>query len=815
MELKRHAPSRRLAPAEPSIRGSGRGPGLAWVIGALLALWSLVIVFVSARVSILGRFDDGIEYTTVTYLLHGQIPFTDFYEPYGLGLGIPGVFPHLLGFGGAFALRLTYGLFPPLVTLLVTPLVWRRCGAATAVIVGLITITSGTPRYSMGFAALFGFASLLGRLVRRTPAGTLQDAAASSPRGVLFASFICSLAGWARTEYAVFAVAWAVILLMVLPRGRRRTSLVAGTLLFAVLPSLIVVTTGGWEHLWWFVRYTLSTEPSGFHAQRGLPIEWHLLDERLTEVLHLQFGASTAGAIVGSYGVAVAVVAVSLVLAIVPAWRPRLLKADRSYLVPFMVIACAVVFYGQLARFSPGYGEIGNPVFWVAGAMLLGRPSNRVLVVLAVLVAYPFAEGIAPGAIYDEWAQRPPVTNRVSVPGFNRIPMGEGASAELGATSMVALIAQWHRLGLDGRATFSVELRNDVAWGNEAIVGYLLNAPAAAWPLTYDPGLANSGAVEHGAVAELCKDRAPVVQADDDFPYPQGKAPYIGSRLLDEFLAADYEIAAVAGWYRILLPSTSACVLPQALSDETLRSLSERWLTKGELAEAGALAIARMERASVDHERAPASDAALAALGGYVLTPAQLPPGALGRALLALSAPPGSLPLASAAAAKWPSDIERLAAQTAWVAHRTPGEAGTPEAVDAVSELASIHPNWPQAITNLSAIVPGSPALFAQLEKAGARGIPAFDSWRWKALSGSSDVRAAIGAGLALIEDHERLHDMVAAGEAELELANYGGVTQGCAQALRHHASSRPGVRAPQAPSGGVCSQREIALHAT
>jgi hypothetical protein len=80
-----------------------------WIFGALLVLWSFMIMAVGARVSILGRFNDGIEYTIVTYLLHGQIPFTDFYEPYGLGLGIPGVFPHLLGFDGAFALRLTYG----------------------------------------------------------------------------------------------------------------------------------------------------------------------------------------------------------------------------------------------------------------------------------------------------------------------------------------------------------------------------------------------------------------------------------------------------------------------------------------------------------------------------------------------------------------------------------------------------------------------------------------------------------------------------------------------------------------------------------
>lgn len=788
-------------------------PASAWLVGALLALWSLVVVVVAARVSIIGRFDDGIEYTTVTYLLHGQIPFTDFYEPYGLGLGIPGVIPHLLGFDGAFALRLTYGLFPPLVTLLVVPLVWRRCGAPTAVVVGLITITSGTPRYSMGFAALFGFALLLDRAVRQTPSGTLREAAQRRPGALLLASFVCSLAGWARTEYAIFAVVWAIILIIVLPRGRRRAALVGGTLLFAGLPSLIVFVTGGLERLWWFVSYTLSSSPSGFHAQRGLPIEWHLLSERLSELLHLELGPSTAASVVGSYGVAVAVVAAAVVLAIVPTWRRRIFTDDQTYLTPFMVVVCAVVLYGQLARFSEGYGEIGNPVFWVAGAMLMGRPSYPTLVALTALVAYPFAPSISPGAIYDKWAERPPATNRVSVPGFNRIPMGEGASAELGAASMAALVVQWRRLGLDGRPTLSVELRNDVAWGNEAIVGFLLSAPAAAWPLTYDPGLVNTATVERATIKELCSDRAPVVQADQDFPYPPGKPPYIGSRLLDEFLATDYEIAAVAGWYRILLPSTSACVLPQSLSDQQLRSLSERWLKKGELAAAGALAVACMERAAAAHRSVSATDAALAALGGYVLTPAQTPHGALGKALTALSAPPGGLPLASIAAAEWPNDIERLAAQTAWVEHRTPAEAGTAQAVHAVYELALAHADWPQAIRNLSAVVPPSPTLFAQLEKAGAWGLPEFDSWRWLALKGSDDTHAAIAAGLALIADYDRRRDPVEAGEAELELAGYAGVTPGCAQALRHRASLRPGVRVQLGSGSEVCTQPEIAAH--
>jgi hypothetical protein len=783
-------------------------PWLPWICGTLLAAWCYVIMIVAARVDVLGRFDDGIEYTTVTYLLHGQLAFTDFYEPYGIGLGIPGVLPHLLGIDSVFALRLVYGVFPALVTLLVTPLVWRRCGAPMGVLVGLITITSTVPRYSMGFAALFGFALIVDSAVRRTSTGTLQEAVERRPRLFLAASIVCSLAGWARTEYAIFAALWAVVLMLVLPRGRRRWVLSLATALFAALPTLIVLVTGGLRHLWWFISYTLSSSESGFHAQRGQPIEWHLLVDRLTELLHLQFGTSTANTIVGSYGLGLAVVLAGVLMLLVPGWRQRLLNRDSSYLTPFMIFACAVVLYGQAARFSTSYGSIGNPVFWVAGALLLGRLPSWALVVVFAFFAYPFAPGISPGAVYDTWQSRPPVNNRVVVPGFNWIPIAEDG----GPASMAALIAEWRALGLDGRPAVNVELRNDVAWGNDAIVGFLLNAPAAAWPLTYDPGLVNTTKVERETVAELCRNRAPVVQNNGDYPYTSGVKVYVGSRLLDEFLAVDYEVRAVAGFYRILMPSTPRCELPEQLNDQTLEALGLKWLEKGELAEAGALAIARLERARSRHEQGSVSDAALAALGGYTLTSDELPAGDLGEALRALA--PGASPakgLAAAAANPWPSDIERLAAQTAWIAHRSPGEAGTEQAAADVYSLALRRANWPQAIANLSAIEPPSPGLFVTLARRGAQGTPEFDRWRRGYFVESGDIKDSIAAGLELTGDYDRRRDPVEAGQAELELATYPGVTPGCALTLRRNAGMHSGVRVVVPPTGPGCTQPELA----
>jgi hypothetical protein len=766
----------------------------------------MVIVIVAARVDLLGRFDDGIEYTSVTYLLHGQIPYTDFYEPYGIGLGIPGVLPHLVGINSVFALRLVYGLFPPLVTLLVTPFVWRRCGGPIAILVGLVTITSTTPRYSIGFAALIGFALLVDRAVRRTAGGTLQEAAERYPRELLAASAVCSLAGWIRDEYAIFAVTWAVVLLIVLPPGRRHRTLVLGTLLAAALPSLIVLVTGGLQHLWWFVSYTISSAPSGFHAQRGQPIEWHLLTERLNELWHLNLGPSTAATIVSSYGVGLLAVLAGVAILLVPPWRRSLVARDRSYLTPLMILACALVLYGQAARFSTAYGSIGNPVFWLTAALLLGRAGRGAVLGLLLVLAYPLLTSIAPGSVYDMWAARPPVDNRVVVPGFNHIPMAEDG----GPAAMAALISQWRTLGLDGRPTVDVELRNDSSWANDAIVGYLLNAPAAAWPLTYDPGLFNSAKVERETIAELCANHAPVVQNDGDVPYPPGKTPYVGSRLLDEFLAVNYQVKALAGFYRILLPTATRCLAVARIDDRELEALGEGLLARGEVAEAGALAIARLERAEARHETRSGADELIAALGGYTLSADQLPAGMLGGAVRTLIGGPAGPDLAAAAAYPWPSEAERLAAQTAWVGHRSAGEAGTPQAAAAVLALALRHADWPQAISNVSAVQPPTPSLFARLERGGARGISEFDHWRRGYFVEAGDVPESIGAGLALIADYGRQRDPVDAGQAEAELAEYTGVSPGCAYALRHHADTRPGVRIVLPPGGAACTQRQL-----
>jgi hypothetical protein len=750
------------------------------VVAVLLALWAMAGAVVDARTAVLEPDDNGVLFTTVTYLLHGQIPITDFYEPYGIALGVPGVVPHLLGFDGADALRVAYGVFPALMLFLLTLFLWRRVGWKLAVLVGTVSICENVPRYAMGYVPVFGFGLMIDRLARRTSTGSLREIAECDARGLMACSAVLSLAGWARPDYADFAVVWAVILAAAL-RGRRRWTLPLITVGFALLPTFIVIVTGGATHLFWILRYLLTT----YHAQRGSPVVWHLFTDRFSELVHFQFGQLGNPAWVNAtYGVGGVVVIAAVCMLSTRRGRDRLFRSDPTLVLPLMIVICALVLYSQAAAFDGPYGQLGVPIFWAAGALLVRRLPGWVLGAVILILAYPLVIQSSPGGIIDGAKNPPPI----GPPTVARLDIPNG-----GAPDYAALQGVWRELGLDGRPTVSVELRNDVTWGGDAIVGFLLNAPAAAWPLTYDPGLVNRADVEQGTVQQLCQNRAPVVQIDHDYPYPAGRPVYVGSRLLDEFLATDYYVRAHAGEYRILLPSTPRCVLPQSLSDASLARLRDNWIQRGGPAEAGAIAVLLMDRERAAGRPVDPVNASAAAMGGYVLTPSEIPTGSLGPALTALFNGPAHQSMTAAAAAHWPSDIEALAAQTAWVDNHAPGQPGQAAAGQAVVAMALRHPNWPQAISNLAAVEPPNAALIRALSS-GAKGIVQFDQWRLNWYISQGQLNGEIEADLALIGDYVRTDDPLNAADAEFHMAGLKGLPPGCAQLLRQRAGQKPGI---------------------
>jgi hypothetical protein len=756
------------------------------VVGGTFAVYHLIMQIVSARDFVFERADEALAYTTSTYLLHGQLPITDFYEPYGVGLGVPGAIAHLLGFGNVFDLRVTYGLFPALATLLAVVFVWRRTDWKLAVLVGLVSLASNIDRYSMGFAPLFGFLLMVDWLSRGTATGALQEIAARRPRALALASAVLSLAGWARVEYEIFGVIWAAVLALVL-RGRERVrqSLIAAFL--AVLPTILVLATGGATHLWWIVRYLASGSSDGFNAQRGRPIQWDAFTQWLSQLWHLQLGSGDPAQEIGSYGVGLAVVVVGVVMFAVPRLRRRLLRDDPAYLTLFMVVVSAVLLYSLSGHFDATYGATGAVVWWVAGALVIRRIPAAGAIAAALLLGYPLWGGTGPGYWIGQWNARSPIDNAAVAPALHNIPL----SADGGGPSMTSLVALWGDLGLQGRPTITVSRRNDVLWSNDTIVGYLLDGPAAAWPMVVDPGVVNRDDVERETVADLCRNRAPVVQTSGVYPYPAGVPPYVGSRRLDEFLAVDYRVRAVAGFYRILVPATPRCVLPQSLSDASLASLRDRWIVRGEMPEAGALAVLLMDRERARGAPVDPADAATAALGGYQLRSDELPTSALGTSLVALASNGSSPALAAVAAIHWPSDVQGLAAQTAWVTHRTPSPYDA-KASSAVLAMALRHPNWPQAIQNATAIIPGSGRLFRELAPRAA-GMPAFDGWRLNYYMQAHRSGPALSAGLALIADYKAIDDPVNIAQTELAVSSIHGLPPGCALLLRRRASDYRG----------------------
>ena len=412
--------------------------GLPWLVGGTFAAYHLMMQLVAARDFVFERADEALTYTTATYLLHGQLPITDFYEPYGVGLGVPGAIAHLLGFGTVLDLRITYGLFPALATLLATVFVWRRADWKLGVLVGLVSLASNVSRYSMGFAALFGFLVMVDWISRRTVTGSLQEMAASRPRALVLASAVLSLAGWARVEYEIFGVIWAVVLVLAL-RGRERVrqSLIAVSL--AVLPTILVLATGGATHLWWIVRYLASGSVDGFNAQRGAPIQWGALTHWLTQFWHFKLPSGDPAQEVGSYGVGLAVVVVGAAMFAVPTTRRRLLRDDPAYLAPFMVAVCAATIYGLSGHFDSTYASIGAVVVWVTAALLIRRIPLAAAIAVAVLLGYPFWGGTGPGSWIDLWNSRPPIDNAAVTPALHNIPL----SADGGGASMTSLVALW------------------------------------------------------------------------------------------------------------------------------------------------------------------------------------------------------------------------------------------------------------------------------------------------------------------------------------------------------------------------------------
>jgi hypothetical protein len=768
-----------------------------WTIAGGLGAWHYVVAAVSARAGRIEAFDGGIQTSTISNLLHGQLPITDFYEPYGIGLGVPGLVPRLFGFDGVLAERLTYAVFGALATALAVVLVgrwvggWR--GVAMGALMGVMTLADSTPRYAAPWCALFGFALIVLGAAHRSATPKLRDVARSHPRRLDLAALILSLSGWMRIEYAAFGVLWAGILLVSVPGwlGRRRAAVSAGA---AMLPSAIVVLTGGLRHLWWVASYDLKD----FRHARGIPIDWGAPGSWLTDLIHGDGATSQPGAIVATYGVALLTLLLVGGLLLTPRGRSLVARADRGTgLLSLALLICLLVLYGQSARFSSTYGELASAVFALPAMLLLGtwlRGRGRVALAatlaLVGLLILPTVRQTAPDSVGQVWRDRPVTTSREPIPGYSGIGMYSVDQER----SLAALPKQWRKLGLHGESTLSIGRTNTIAWGNDTIVNALVDAPSAAWPLTYDPGLANSDRTQREVVDDLCRSAAPLVQAETAYPDNGNYGIRWGSPRLDEFVAVNYRVAAVAGFYRILL--ADRCRRPDDVSLADLMVLRDRYLRDDALPEAGATALARLRRS---HDP---DDAAIAVVGGFghYVPPADLPRGAVGEALRRFAANARDPGLAARAVldSRGGPAVTALAAQTAWATGHLAGEADDPRVVPVVLRFARRHPDLGAAVGVLRGVAPGGEAVFADLRHSGNRTL---DLLRWEYDTAQSDpaqTARAVALGRSLIAAYDARRDPVRAAVVEIRLAELLWPTDpACSTALLVHADARPGIWLP------------------
>jgi hypothetical protein len=364
---------------------------------------------------------------------------------------------------------------------------------------------------------------------------------------------------------------------------------------------------------------------------------------------------------------------------------------------------------------------------------------------------------------------------------------------------MAGIHALWRQRGLSGKPVLATNKRNDLAFANGAYLPWFLDAPPAAWITTYDPGLADRDSVQRDVTAQLCRNRAPVVEEDQDpVIASQGAFGFEDhlSRRLDEYIALNYRSDAIVGFYRLRLRDTAECVQPDGAPDTTVRARRETALRDDDVPKAAALSILLVERAAAAGRPASSADVSGALLGGYWVPDAQLPQGPARAGLLALRSR-GVVP-GEAAAALAPGDpLTRLAATSAYLTYRPPGAAPAEvkRVAAALVDLVHTSGRWPATVRNLSALLPLEPKLASDVARHGGSGEE-LERIRFGLLSHGGAPDEAVASGIRLA----RLQASMPVDQGNTLVAVAGafdaGHQPGCAARARALGDSVPGVHA-------------------
>ena len=582
-------------------------PPVAWLMGAALGGWFLLHLSAVVMRAPLERFDGGILYAATTMLANGQVPMRDYYIPYGPALGAIGLPAHWLGGDRLYVIQMSYMAMCAAMVVLLTAYLGRRFGWLVAAAGGILGMLCIVPRYAVCWCALIGCLLLLERALSPARGNGLAGALEAHPRLVFAAGAVLGLAPWFRPEYMSLTACWAIAIVVTLRRSRHALWLAATPAAVGVLPFLLIAALGGLHGMVAYAGYAIH----GFPVYRRLPFDRAFPKRWLVGMLAGAPAADDTGLVL-SYLVGACAVGLFAVNLLLPrAWRP--VRPDPSGVSLFVVLACSVVLSAQSVRFAATSGLLAIPIFWLALLVpayrwLWVRPA---MVLAGLLVAStllrPYASA-GPDAV-AAWRE----TAHAQPPRFGHLTLAPSETA-----SFPALVAAWSARHAPGSRMMSINIRNDRSGGNEVLPYWLLDARPAAWPIVFDPGLANSDSVEREAAASLCSFRAAVVQHTGTYDDVSLRPGVHFSRYLDQYVALNYDVVMSSDLYRLLEPRPGPCVMPEAVSSQGARDTRDRLLGDREAEMAGAISVLLIDRARAGGTDPDPQDLAAAGAAGYI-----------------------------------------------------------------------------------------------------------------------------------------------------------------------------------------------------
>jgi hypothetical protein len=759
-----------------------------WACGLAFATLAYLGQVADALNTPISGFDDGILFSSISFLREGLVPFADFYSPYGAGLAVPGLLTETVTGHDVLAVRLTYGVAPAAVALLAPVVGARRAGPVVGLALGVIALTTPIPRYSLCWLSLLVMVLLIDRAARQASAPRLETVAGERPGLLALAGAALGTAAWWRAEYGVFAIVWAVLILFAVP-GRRRWAHAAVPVAVAAAPYAVVIAAGGLDHLWAWARYSLVD----FRRYRGLPITLGSPYDWVRAVWHGGYD-DNAAVLLASYWAGAALVAAWIASRVVPGGR-RVIGSDPTRVAVLLVVVAAIVLQAQTVRFGVTYGLAALVPIWLAAAAMPTRIWLRAAMCgLTAIALLPTLDRYEPGHLVDELSRSHPRPT-AHLAGLDHIPFLGG---EADTVTLLELPRALRRLGLAGSPIFVINRRNDIAPGNDALLYWWLSARPASWLMAFDPGLADRQDEQRSALRDLCRSGAPIIQWDQVFLNEELKPSEPRSRELDQGVALNWDIARVAGNMRILVRRPGACVMPERASSRELADRRDRFVGAGEFPAAGALAVELSDRSrALGHPVRP-SDVATVVLGGYYVPDDQLPKGSLGEALLSLrDGVPRSL--TTRAALEPQPFLAALATLTAWAQH-PPANTSPDDRRRVVRRIVAAvrhHPRNESVQALLPRVVGPSPNLVRSLDRSGVRGAT-YDRWAFDGERAGGDLQEATARAQRLLI--ELAHDPYRAAVVLRDLgAAYSKAGRtGCANALDVRAAAVPGVVVPR-----------------